>query len=107
MERPKLDWKTFSSRRRLDVPAWLKNMQIESYEDLKKWCESKDMVPPEKKEVSEHFKAPKPKKAEPIKPDVVHKPVEEKVTEKEEIKPTTPVKTTRKNRTKKVVDLED
>lgn len=102
MEKPKLDWKTFSLRRRLDVPAWLRSLKIKNYGELKKWCESKDMVPPEKAEVSEHFKVPKPKKVEPK----VEEPKTESEPVKEEPKPA-PKTTTRKRRTKKVVDLED
>lgn len=55
MEKPKQDWKTFSLRRRLDVKAWLESLNIKDYHGLATWCASKDMTPPEKKEMVEYF----------------------------------------------------
>ncbi len=81
MEKAKLDWKTFSLRRRLDVSAWLKSMKIKSYKELVTWCESKDMLPPSKEEVGEHLKAPKP---QPV-TKVTKKVVAEKPQEEEKI----------------------
>ena len=112
MEKAKLDWKTFSLRRRLDVSAWLKAMKMKSYEDLVAWCESKDMLPPSKEEVSEHFKAPKPQPVTKVTKKVMAKPkkVEEKPpvekevpTKEEEEKPKVP----RRGRSKKKAEKLD
>lgn len=105
MEKAKLDWKTFTGRRRLDVAMWLKSKGIKSFAELKAWCESKDMVPPEKEEVKAHFAAPK-KPTKKVAPVVVEEKKEEKAPEapKEEVAP--PVKA-RRVRTKKKVDAEE
>ena len=97
MEKAKLDWQTFTARRRLDVSAWLKSKQIKNHGELKIWCESKDMTPPTKDEAKAFFAAPKkPKNAEPA-------AKEEPVVIKSEDEPAK----VRKGRPKKKVDVED
>lgn len=67
MERSKLDWKTFTARRRLDVGAWIKSKGFKSYSEMKKWLTDQDMEPPTKEEVAKHFRKPKAKVEEVIK----------------------------------------
>ena len=71
MEKPKLDWKTFTARRRLDVAAWISSKGFKAYAELKKWCTDRDMEPPAKSEVASYFKKPKkvPKPKEEPKPE--------------------------------------
>jgi len=71
MEKPKLDWKTFTSRRHLDVGAWIKSKAFKSYLEMKTWLISRDMSPPTKEEVEKFFKKEK---------------IIEKLPEKEKIK---------------------
>lgn len=66
MEKAKLDWKTFTARRRLDIYAWLKSKNIKGYAELMTWCASKDMTGPEKDDVKAFFAPPK-KKVEAVK----------------------------------------
>lgn len=62
MEKPKLDWKTFTGRRRLDAAAWIKSKGFKSVKELKKWCRHRDMEEPADEEVSKYFKKPAKKK---------------------------------------------
>ena len=85
MEKPKLDWNTFSLRRRLDIKAWLKSTKLKNYEDLKKWCESKDMIPPSRDEINKCFETQMEVKKvlkKEISEEVVHSESEEKVVPK-------------------------
>jgi hypothetical protein len=59
MEKPKLDWKTFTSRRHLDVGAWIKSKAFKSYLEMKAWLTARDMIPPSKEEVENFFKKEK------------------------------------------------
>ena len=79
METPKLDWNSFVSRRRLKVSDWLDHHNIKSYEALVDKCNSLNMDPPKKNEVSFLFKAIKVFKIE--KPVIIEHVVEEVIVE--------------------------
>jgi hypothetical protein len=81
MERSKLDWKTFSSRRRLDVRAWIEYKGFKKISDMEKWLTDRNMEPPKKEEVSEFFK--KAPKKEIVKEEILE-PVLKDVEQKEE-----------------------
>lgn len=56
MEKPKLDWKTFAGRRRLNVSAWIASKGFKNLDELNQWCVAQGMEPPKSGEVS--FPAP-------------------------------------------------
>jgi hypothetical protein len=78
MEKPKLDWKTFTSRRHLDVGAWIKSKAFKSYSEMKAWLTARDMSPPTKEEVENFFKKEKV---------ITEKPLEKEETKTEELSP--------------------
>jgi hypothetical protein len=93
MERPKLDWKTFTARRRMDIGPWIQSKGFSQYSDLKTWFANRNMEPPKLDEVKEFF-AKKAVKAKKIKEEildtikeemmVVAPPLVEKIKEKVE-----------------------
>lgn len=62
METAKLDWKTFTARRRLNVKLWIKSKGFKKHSDLVEWCKKEEIIPPSKDEVSDAFKKPPKKK---------------------------------------------
>lgn len=85
MEKSKLDWKTFTARRHLDVASWIGSKGFKTYLEMKKWLEERDMEPPTKEEVAKHF-TKKKAKVEKVEKDTIIALEEKEEATKETVK---------------------
>lgn len=77
-----MKWHVYVGRTGLDIPKWLRTLNISTHKALCDWCEANNVVAPDASLMREYFDAMAPKKPKPQKPEASKKPKKKPKTSK-------------------------